>query len=278
MIDDKTSIQVASLHNKKYKAPNGIVTDLSGVDSFETPTTITLFGLHNYNTQSVVQYGDVRLYSFKMYSGSQLVRNFIPCYRKSDGEVGLYDIVGEQFYYNQSGHGYLSTNKVFIRETDWGQYTISSNSSSAHGKVGETSPAYYYRQSPTRISTIGEDFKGELGIYPVNPAYKLNGATKVSVRCSEGYKFGLMLHNEGLTTTSIPVSLGDNISEGTYNVSGYGWMNVLLGKTGNLNITPKEFSNIDVQVNYAPPALNTALGSPLLGTSSLPNTINKEVD
>ena len=42
-----------------------------------------------------------KLYSCKIYDNGTLVRDFIPCYRISDGEVGLYDLVNNQFYTNQ---------------------------------------------------------------------------------------------------------------------------------------------------------------------------------
>lgn len=47
-----------------------------------------------------------RLYSFKIYSSSNLVRNFQPA-KNSDGEVGLYDYVNGRFYTN-SGSGKFS--------------------------------------------------------------------------------------------------------------------------------------------------------------------------
>ena len=54
-----------------------------------------------------------RFYHIRFYdSTGTMVRNFVPCYRKSDGEVGLYDLCGSiclqtntPFYINlQSGH------------------------------------------------------------------------------------------------------------------------------------------------------------------------------
>ena len=47
------------------------------------------------------------LYSCKIYDNDILIRNFIPCYRKSDSVVGLYDIVNDVFYTN-SGTGTFS--------------------------------------------------------------------------------------------------------------------------------------------------------------------------
>ena len=47
-------------------------------------------------------YSTVRLYYLKMYSDGVLVRNYIPCYRKEDNISGLYDIVNNIFYENES--------------------------------------------------------------------------------------------------------------------------------------------------------------------------------
>ena len=67
----------------------------------------------NLNAQLFVQYAGgttynnyayARLYTFKIYDNGVLVRDFIPCYRNSDNEVGLYDLVNDVFYTN-SGTG-----------------------------------------------------------------------------------------------------------------------------------------------------------------------------
>ena len=42
-----------------------------------------------------------KLYSLKLYDNGTLTRDFVPCYRKSDFEVGLYDLVNDVFYTNQ---------------------------------------------------------------------------------------------------------------------------------------------------------------------------------
>ena len=45
-----------------------------------------------------------KTYYFKIYKNKKLIRHFIPCYRKSDGVIGLYDLVNDVFYTN-SGTG-----------------------------------------------------------------------------------------------------------------------------------------------------------------------------
>jgi len=45
--------------------------------------------------------GRLKLYSLKMYENDVLIRDFVPCIRKSDSVHGLYDIVGETFYMSE---------------------------------------------------------------------------------------------------------------------------------------------------------------------------------
>lgn len=40
------------------------------------------------------------LYHAKILNGSYVIKNFVPCYRKSDGEIGLFDTVDKIFYTN----------------------------------------------------------------------------------------------------------------------------------------------------------------------------------
>jgi hypothetical protein len=49
----------------------------------------------------------LRCYYFTIYDNNVLVRDFIPCYRKSDGEIGLFDIVEQKFYTNQGTGTFL---------------------------------------------------------------------------------------------------------------------------------------------------------------------------
>lgn len=59
---------------------------------------IYLFALHN-NT-SAVQHGKVRMYYCKIYKQGILAADLVPCYRKADGVIGMYDLVQEAFRTN----------------------------------------------------------------------------------------------------------------------------------------------------------------------------------
>ena len=42
----------------------------------------------------------MRCYSFKIYERNELAMELVPCYRKSDNEIGMYDIVTDTFFTN----------------------------------------------------------------------------------------------------------------------------------------------------------------------------------
>ena len=53
------------------------------------------------------------MYSLKLYNNNNtLLRDFIPCYRKSDGVIGLYDKVEGKFYTNQGSGTFLKGSNI----------------------------------------------------------------------------------------------------------------------------------------------------------------------
>lgn len=45
----------------------------------------------------------LKVYDFKLYDGESLIRNLVPCYKKSDDTIGMYDLVSHQFYTTNVG-------------------------------------------------------------------------------------------------------------------------------------------------------------------------------
>lgn len=83
-----------------------IVNNVSALTINTTQTfassSLTIFANNNNGTKQ--NYSKANLYYLKIFDGTTLVRNFIPCYRTSDNEIGLYDRVNGVFYTN-SGTG-----------------------------------------------------------------------------------------------------------------------------------------------------------------------------
>lgn len=139
LINSDTSIQYASLRNMKYISPSGMSYSFND-DIFTTPVTIALFALNNNG--SIVQYGNVRLYYLRLYNGDKILRDFIPCYRKSDNKIGLFDLVYKEFYTNNSDDGEIKKGEDVIYSTE---ISLSENSD------------YFYKDSIIKINEHKEE-------------------------------------------------------------------------------------------------------------------------
>lgn len=99
--------QINTIYNIKIEATNSKQTMyIDGVSVRQTSGTINLQGMGSFylfitHTGYVNTFSsDMKLYSAKIYDNGVLVRDYIPCYRKSDMEPGLYDTVNNKFYYS----------------------------------------------------------------------------------------------------------------------------------------------------------------------------------
>lgn len=94
---------------------DGNVTKING-ETAKTATagtfqcTHNLYLLANNNNGTVGGQCSATLYACQIYDNETLVRDFIPCINGS-GEVGLYDLVGKQFYGN-AGTGVFTGSEV----------------------------------------------------------------------------------------------------------------------------------------------------------------------
>lgn len=75
---------------------------LSGNYDGNSSESLYIFALNNKG--DALANSNIKLYKFKIYNNNNLVRDFMPCMRKSDNKVGLYDLVNNIFYEN-SGSG-----------------------------------------------------------------------------------------------------------------------------------------------------------------------------
>lgn len=92
---------------------NTLVADASSnTTSFSYP--MFLFARNNYG--SVGGCSSFKLYSCQIYQSGDLLRDFVPCYRKSDSVIWLYDLVNNQFYTNSWTGTFSKGNDVTMAE------------------------------------------------------------------------------------------------------------------------------------------------------------------
>ncbi len=61
---------------------------------------VSIFGYNSASSGQVTSKREFKLYSARCSRGHEVVREFIPCYRKSDGVIGLYEKFTDTFYTN----------------------------------------------------------------------------------------------------------------------------------------------------------------------------------
>ena len=81
------------------------------INTTQTFSSSSLAIFANNQNGTIQNYSKARLYYLKIYDNKTLVRNFIPCYRKSDSEIGLYDTVNNIFYTNQGTGKFIAGNE-----------------------------------------------------------------------------------------------------------------------------------------------------------------------
>lgn len=92
---------------------NGVSKSLTKGDWAVLLDSLKLFGRSNSSgeLQSFSRY-KMTLYGAKIWEGGALVRQYIPCYRKSDGIAGLYDRVTQEFYYSEGTENFVIGEEV----------------------------------------------------------------------------------------------------------------------------------------------------------------------
>lgn len=92
----------AKYHYPTFDVDNRIITLTNGSTG---NSTIDIFRMANYFSSCKAKY-------YKFYDNDVLVRNFIPCYRKSDNVIGMYDLVNDVFYTNAGTGTFLKGDDV----------------------------------------------------------------------------------------------------------------------------------------------------------------------
>ena len=98
----------------KFYLDNTLIKTLS-TSSFTSTINLYVFALNELfigSTKIETRNCTAKLYELKIYDDNILIRDFVPCYRKSDNEIGMYDLVSNQFYTNAGTGVFLMGTEV----------------------------------------------------------------------------------------------------------------------------------------------------------------------
>ena len=85
-----------SIINKVLTYNDGTTVELNPQTN-TTSNSLLIFAAH---TDPIARFSNMKLYNLKIYNLNEVIRNYIPCYRKSDNVKGLYDLIEGGFYEN----------------------------------------------------------------------------------------------------------------------------------------------------------------------------------
>lgn len=94
--------------NKNIISMDGSTVLTMGASTFSVPHNLALFA--NNRAGGIQEKTTMALYYCRIFDGDTLLRDYIPCINAS-GAVGLYDLVGRQFYGN-AGTGVFTGSEV----------------------------------------------------------------------------------------------------------------------------------------------------------------------
>lgn len=100
--------------------------------TFTTPSTLTIFTCHYANGQVHNNVYKGRLYYFKIYDGTTLIRDYIPMYQISTDTYGLWDRVEKKFYTSPNGVKFTGGARV-VEDANGNLYYIKNYISFAGG-------------------------------------------------------------------------------------------------------------------------------------------------
>ena len=168
--------------------------------------------------------GNQRTKSCKIYDNNVLIRDFVPCYRKSDNVPGLYDTVNNVFYTNAGSGTFLMGNEVSKRDININPAIFNLKSPRGYiqdklfygeapkkGRfvcVGDSGKSYYSEDGETWASTNGlSGGYAHYGVvygngrfvavgYNANSFYSLDGMNWTAMSGTTGYPQAVTYGND----------------------------------------------------------------------------------
>ena len=159
-------------NQKLYR--NGVLLDSYAQNTVNSYGTVWLFAA-NYNNARNGAVACKMYYCQFTYDGA-LVRDFVPCYRKSDGEIGMYDRVEGKFYVNLGSAPFTKGQNVNPTPTIDNEVSIYGVGDKTKNMINV--PKVYTFTSYPKLNSLIDMDKIELGVqYKVVWSKTIKGST-----------------------------------------------------------------------------------------------------
>ena len=236
---------------------DGVVKATAGNKTIATTSNIYLLWVGSYQK---LNKANARIYYCKIYNNDILIRDFVPCYRKVDNVVGLYDLVNDVFYINTGTGTFLmgvEVNKPYINLRPMvGSKKLTKRYVGENLIYGEVEPSYEQKVNYTILYDNGDECTALTGGLKVSSRYNNAIATKYTdhiylhtstasavtnnlIDLTQYVKFGGVLKNIVSTTGQARFAIGksNSATDGT----SLGWDGIAGNKVYNLTKSYSHF-------------------------------------
>lgn len=134
------------------------------------------------------------LYSLKIYKNSALMRDFVPCYKKSSGEIGLFDLVSTSFFANEGTSPLIKGDDVNVVDGTRDYNTLEK----------ANIPDYYYQLNyveSTGLQSLDTGIVGGAKIDTTMRFIKNSSLQFMGYSYTDGHIFGVGADNKYIGTT-----------------------------------------------------------------------------
>ena len=110
------NVEAKTAVGEQYLKVDGVtVYEASDSNEYNNDFNMAIFAC-SYSSNDFRLFASARVYNLCVKNNDTLLGNFIPCYRKSDNEIGMFDTVSQTFYTNQGTGTFLKGDDVFSDE------------------------------------------------------------------------------------------------------------------------------------------------------------------
>lgn len=110
------NVEAKTAVGEQYLKVDGVtVYEASDSNEYNNDFNMAIFAC-SYSSNDFRLFASARVYNLCVKNNDTLLGNFIPCYHKSDNEIGMYDTVSQTFYTNQGTGTFTKGDDVFSDE------------------------------------------------------------------------------------------------------------------------------------------------------------------
>ena len=154
---DLTTVTKVILKDKNNIYVNDSLVAQNTAQTFTCPVNLYLFKINSANGGNHNSY--TKMYYAKIWDDGVLIRHYIPCYRKSDGAIGMYDLVNGTFNVNGGTDTFVTGDDIVKLPNEYQEVEYIESSGTQYIQTGYTpkqNTKIYVKMSPTSSGTFGE--------------------------------------------------------------------------------------------------------------------------